>query len=285
MDGNTRLYGILGHPVRHSLSPAMHNAAFAHLGLNAAYVPFPVLPEQLELAVRGLVAAGVQGFNLTVPHKTAILPLLHEMTPQAQRMGAVNTVRVEAEGKLVGTNTDGTGFVQALAEDLRLDAAGQTAWLLGAGGSARAVAMALLEAGLAKLVIANRSAPRAQELAQACRAAFPQARIEVQPLGHAWPREDTAPLLINTTTLGMGTTNDSPLDLNTVPHPLAVVDIIYDPPLTPLLAHAQQLKIPHSNGLGMLLHQGAAAFTFWTGHPAPLNVMRQALLAGLKAKK
>ncbi len=289
IDGATRLYGILGHPVASSLSPAMHNAAFAALSLNAAYLPFPVAPEDLPQAVAGLVAAGIGGFNLTVPHKQAILPLLQEITPAARTIGAVNTVRCEG-GKLIGTNTDGEGFLLSLEREIGWKPAGQTVTLLGAGGAARGIAFSLLESGVEALTILNRTPERAQELAADCRAHFggnsPGGQVTAGALEPGAPM--ASDLLINATTLGMGD-GANPVDLQEVGFQGAgfqgaVADIVYAPLETPLLAQARQMGLRQVNGLGMLLHQGALAFTFWTGREAPLEVMRQALMEGLDAR-
>ncbi|MDH4120706.1 MAG: shikimate dehydrogenase [Deltaproteobacteria bacterium] len=282
IDGTTRLYGVLGHPVSHSLSPAMHNAAFGHLGINAAYVAFPVAPARLPQAIAGLWALGVAGWNLTVPHKESILPLLNTVLPAAQALGAVNTVRVEEDGSLTGTNTDGEGFLRSLDKDLGWNPAGRKALVLGAGGSARAVAAALLAGGVAELILANRTLERAEELAALCRGLAPQAKIDPLPLDQL---EGLAPhLLVNTTTVGMGESHLAPVALERVGVTQAVLDIVYSPPVTPLLAAAQRLGLAHANGLGMLLYQGALAFTFWTGQPAPEDVMRKALLEAMARK-
>lgn len=279
-DGASQVYGVLGHPVGQSLSPAMHNAAFADLGLNAVYVPFPVAPERLEGAVQGLAAAGVRGFNLTIPHKTAIVPLLSEILPEALSIGAVNTVRQDG-GRLTGTNTDGAGFLLSLQYDLDFNPAGQEVLLLGAGGAARGIAFAVLGAGAKRLVIANRTAERAVALASDCRTRFPNSAVETAPLESL---EGLAPhLLVNATTLGMG---DGKLPAHPGPVGVrgAVIDIVYHPLETPLLAEARALGLARSNGIGMLLYQGALAFQFWTGREAPLEVMRAALLEGVRKK-
>lgn len=281
VDGTTRLYGILGHPVASSLSPAMQNAAFRALGINAVYVPFPVPPDDLTRAVQGLAAAGIGGFNLTVPHKLAILPLLAEIAPAARAIGAVNTVRCEA-GRLTGTNTDGAGFLASLAHDLGWQPAGKSVLLLGAGGAARAIAMGLLEAGCGALRIANRTPARAEGLAADCRAAFPGREIHAGGLETA---AGAAPdLLVNSTTVGMGD-GAVPVELEAVGVREAVLDIVYAPAETPLLNRAKVLGLPCANGIGMLLHQGALAFHFWTGQEAPLDAMRTALEAALAARR
>ncbi|NIP74345.1 MAG: shikimate dehydrogenase [Gammaproteobacteria bacterium] len=271
------MYGLLGFPVAQSLSPAMHNAAFRALGLDAVYVPFPTAPERLEAAVVGLQAAGVRGVNLTVPHKTAILPLLDEVLPEARAVGAVNTVRLY-DGRLTGTNTDGLGFLLSLRHDLDYAAAGKTVLLLGAGGAARGIAFALLDAGVAALWIANRSGARADALVADCRTLHPAAQVEARP----WPAlAGVQPhLLVNATTVGMGD-GASPVALEAVAVREAVIDIVYHPLETPLLAEARRLGLPCANGIGMLLYQGAAAFQFWTDREAPVDVMRAALLSGM----
>ena len=280
IDGETRIYGILGHPVRHSLSPAMHNAAFEALGLNAVYLAFPVAPERLPEALAGLAAAEVLGLNLTVPHKTAVIPLLSELTPEARAIGAVNTIRHTPAG-WVGTNTDGMGFMGALESDLHWSASGKQVLLLGAGGSARAVGWSLLAAGIERLVIANRTPKRAETLARDL-AANPGGAVETLDLAQVPGAEPH--LLVNTTTVGMGD-GQSPVALAPIGVREAVVDIIYAPPSTPLLAQAKTLGLAHANGMGMLLHQGVTAFHFWTGKKPPVEIRRAALEAGLSKRE
>lgn len=280
INGATRLYGLLGWPVKASLSPAMHNAAFQALGMDAVYVPFPTPAEHLAEAVRGLTAVGVAGFNLTVPHKSAILPLLRHVEPHAAAMGAVNTVRHDEDG-LSGTNTDGEGFLLSLRHDLGWDARNKRVLMLGAGGAARGIAHSLLGAGVAHLIIANRTVSRAQALAAECAARFPAARVEAIGLGESAGR---APhLLVNTTTVGMGD-GGSPADVTAVGVSEAVMDIVYHPPETPLLTQARKAGLPCANGVGMLLYQGVAAFRYWTGVEPPVEVMREALEAALRAR-
>lgn len=280
LDGATAVYGLLGHPVRQSLSPAMHNAAFGSLSINAAYLPFPTPPEKLEAVVSGLCAADVKGFNLTVPHKTAILPMLSEILPTARTIGAVNTVRNDG-GRLSGTNTDGEGFLRSLAEDLSFDPAGKEALLLGAGGAARAIAFALLGAGVSRLVIANRTVARGESLAADCKERYPAPAIEAASIHDL--AANAPNLLVNATIVGMGDGN-SPVDLEALRVREAVCDIVYHPLETPLLTQAGALGLACANGIGMLLYQGAAAFTFWTGREAPVKVMRAALLKAAGSK-
>lgn len=280
IDGETRIYGVLGHPVRASLSPAMHNAGFQALGINAVYVAFPLVPSRFEEGIRGLQASGIAGFNLTVPHKTAILPLLNDLSPQAQAVGAANTVRCEGV-HMHGTNTDGQGFLDSLQEHLNWAPRGKTVLLLGAGGAARAIAYSLLDAGAAHLTIANRTHDRATALAREMAAGFKNATVmalEMEQLEGLAPQ-----LLVNATTVGMGD-GASPVVLKALGVTDGVIDIVYTPAHTPLLEQAQALDLPQTNGIGMLLHQGCLAFEFWTGRDAPVEVMRQALLAGLAAR-
>ena len=281
IDGNTRVYGILGHPVSASLSPAMQNAAFQALGINAVYLAFPVLPDDLPGAAAGLAAANIAGFNLTVPHKQAILPLLREITTEAKAIGAVNTVRCDENG-MAGTNTDGEGFLLSLQTDLAWTPQHKQVLLLGAGGAARGIAIGLLGAGLAALHIANRAVDRAEALAADCRALYPAAGVTASGLEGL---EDSAPhLLVNATSVGMGEAGGSPLELAPLGVREAVIDIVYYPAETPLLAQARARGLAHTNGLGMLLHQGALAFRFWTGQQPPLEVMRAALEAGMTGR-
>ncbi len=280
LSGASLVYGVLGHPIAQSLSPAMLNAAFRALGLDAVYVPFPVAPADLPAAVTGLVAAGVRGFNVTVPHKSAILPLLHEILPEARAIGAVNTVAVE-RGRLRGTNTDAAGFLLALREDLGWAPAGRSVLLLGAGGAARAIAFALLGARVGRLGIANRTRARAEALVAECRTRFPATRSDVLALEQV---AGVAPdLLVNATTVGMGD-GRAPVPLADVGVREALLDIVYHPLETPLLAAARAQGLRCANGIGMLLYQGAAAFQFWTQREPPVAAMREALLAAMHAR-
>lgn len=277
ISGKTRLYGVIGHPVTHTLSPQLHNTGFNALGLEAVYLPFPVHPDQLQNAVRGMVALGVCGFNVTVPHKSAILPLLDEVSPLAQRIGAVNTVRI-SDGKLLGTNTDAPGFLRSLAP-LDLELRGLRVGLLGAGGSARALLAGLSESGAAQIFVCNRTPERVAALISSLQPFAPETEMVAVSLSAlaAQPLE----LLVNTTSVGMDGVS-APADLERFREVRNVVDIIYRPPQTPLLAQAQRLGVPHLNGLGMLLHQGTEAFSFWTGKVAPEAEMRRALDSALQ---
>jgi len=282
LSGEAAVVGVIGWPVAHSLSPRMHNRAFARLDMNWVYVPFAVRPEDLETAVAGLRALSVRGFNVTIPHKTAIIPFLDRLTPLASAIGAVNTV-INQDGYLVGDNTDGIGFVRSLREEADFDPKGSRVVLLGAGGAARAVAFALAQAGAARLVIANRTVARAEELAAAV--AGQGAEAVALPLDSPELGEELAgaDLLVQTTPAGLagGDEDRLPVPETWLDPPLIVCDIVYNPPLTPLLAAARRRGLRVVPGWGMLLYQGTAAFERWTGRPAPVAVMREALLQAL----
>lgn len=287
--GKTRLVGLLGWPVAHSKSPLIHNAAFAALGLDWLYVPLPAPPARLAEAVRGLAALGFAGANVTIPHKEAILPLLDRLDPEAELSGAVNTIVVEGSG-LVGYATDGAGFVESLREATGRDPAGMTVLLLGAGGAARGVAAGLARAGAARLLIANRTVPRALALARGLAARLGPAsaaapRVEglaLEPAALA-PHLPAVDLVIQATAVGMAGGPDPagapPLDLARLRAGVVVADLVYAPAVSPFLAAAAAAGHETLGGLGMLLHQGALAFERWTGRAAPLAAMRAALEA------
>ncbi|MBF0239635.1 MAG: shikimate dehydrogenase [SAR324 cluster bacterium] len=279
LNGNTRLYGIIGNPVQHTFSPAMHNGAFSALNLNAIYVAFPVLPELLESAVKGLKALNIAGINVTVPYKTAIIPFLDDITPLAQSIGAVNTV-IHHSGCLTGTNTDGPGFVRSLQE-ISFDPAQKTIGILGAGGSARAILATLAKNGAKRLLLNNRTHARAEALVAEFQLLFPHIPLEAVSLEALYPQE--LDLLINTTSAGMKDPI-APVDLKRFSTIRNVADIIYNPPETKFLEQARQLGIPAMNGLGMLLFQGCEAFEFWTGQKAPEEVMKTELLKQISTK-
>lgn len=279
IDGQTRVAFVLGYPVEHSLSPAMHHAAFRAAGLNAAYLPWSVPPARLEDAVRGLRAMeNLLGVNVTVPHKQAIVSLVDGLTPEAEVLGAVNTILVQ-NGALVGDNTDGAGFLAALRDDLGVAPAGLTAAVLGAGGAARAVAFSLARAGVGRLYLLNRTLARAVDLGDRVRSCVPACDVLAREYPPAW-RPDAVPevrLLVNTTSVGLRASDPPLLDEAGLLSSTVVVDLIYRPAETPLLAAARRRGCRAVNGLGMLLHQGALAFERWTGRPAPLDTMRTAL--------
>lgn len=278
MTGRTRIAGVFGYPVKHSASPAMHNAAFDALGMDWAYAPFEVAPENLRAALSGVRAMGMAGVNVTVPLKELVAPHLDSLSPRARLLGAVNTV-VNTDGHLAGDTTDGPGFAAALVHAGVFVGPETNAVVLGAGGSARAVVHALLEAGAA-VTIANRSAARAEEISRqfAFLRQIKTVSLTPEAIGSALAE---ATLLVNTTSVGM---HPNEKDMPPVPenalHPgIFVCDLIYNPGETRLLGLARGHGCGVQNGVEMLVRQGALAFSQWTGIPdPPVEIMREAVL-------
>lgn len=281
VSGRTLVFGILGDPVAHSLSPVMQNAAFAALGVDAVYVPFPVAPAALGEAVAGLRALGVAGVNVTIPHKEAVRAHLDRLDPLAARIGAVNTV-VREGNLLVGYNTDGAGFLRSLAEDLQFYPTGKRVLLLGAGGACRAALVALVEAGASQVVIANRTVERAAGLCGEFASFYPGTRFANLPLrrGDLEAALSETDLLVNTSSLGLkGESIELPWEA--LPPAASVYDMVYarTPEGTPLLREARSLGRRAADGLGMLAGQGEEAFFLWTGLRPPPGLMKKRLLA------
>ncbi len=281
--GKTRLLALLGSPVSHSLSPGMHNAAFSFLGLDYVYLAFETSEDGLERAVEGLRAFGARGFNLTMPHKEAVLPLLDEISPEARMIGSVNTVSNE-DGRLVGYNTDGIGFVRDLRER-GVPVKGARVVMAGAGGAARSVAVQLALDGVSEIVLLNRTLEKARSITEAIRKHIPgcEARAEElggERLGRSLARAD---IFINSTTLGMHPDEDRSVlsDPGALRPGLAVADFIYNPRKTKLLAMAERAGCRAFNGLGMLLYQGAEAFRIWTGREMPVDRVRREVFPDL----
>ncbi|MFN8111453.1 MAG: shikimate dehydrogenase [Thermoleophilia bacterium] len=269
ISARTRVAGIIGWPVAHSLSPAMHNAAFAALGLDWRYVAFPVEPHRVVEAVRGLAAAGVGGLNVTIPHKHAVLECCSSASAAVQAIGAANTLVPDGSGGWHAENTDAPGFLRALDEAAPVDLEGRTALLIGAGGAARAVAFGLTSRG-AHLLVANRTPQRAAELGDP---------VPFTPGDLARAAADAA-LVVNCTSLGLhgdGLPPELPVDCLGPQH--VVADVVYRPTGTAWLHAASARGARCVNGLGMLLHQGAEALSMWTGVEPPIDVMQAALTA------
>jgi len=257
----------------------MHNAAFAAVGLNWCYVAFPVPRDHLGEALRGLGPLGIAGANVTVPHKEAALAYLDDTTDDARAIGAVNTIRVDG-GRLIGYNTDGAGMLDALERDGGAAVGGGRAVIVGAGGAARAAAFALVGAGAASVVLANRNWDRAAALAESVRRVFPSCSVEALPLDGAAMAAALAEagLLIQATTVGGGAQRAlSPVAAAGLHAGLVVMDMIYEPRETVLLRDAGARGCRTLGGLAMLAYQGARAFEIWTGCAAPVGVMREAL--------
>ncbi len=273
LSGRTRIYGIIGCPVEHSFSPLMQNAAFNALKIDARYLAFSVKPEQIPQAIAGIRALNIHGVNVTVPHKSSVISCLDEISPLAQLIGAVNTIK-NVRGRLIGTNTDVSGFIRSL-ETLNFSPKHKSIALLGAGGSARAVLAGLADAGASCIFIHNRTVGRAESLVTEFSQKFPDTQLKSVSVKTIL--ETPLDLLVNTTTVGMET-DSSPLDLSQCRKIKHLADLIYSPPQTRLLKQAEELGIPAINGMGMLLYQGCDAFIFWTGQPAPETVMQEQLL-------
>ncbi|MBK5921351.1 shikimate dehydrogenase [Rhodothalassium salexigens] len=271
--------GVIGWPVAHSLSPRLHRFWLDRAGIDGFYVPLPVAPGHVAAALAGLPALGLRGVNVTVPHKQAVFDALDRVTPVARRAGAVNTVTVAEDGTLEGTNTDVAGFLGHLRQAApvwRADAA--PAVILGAGGAARAAAVALLDAGVARLVVVNRTVARAEALALA----LGDPRVAVAPWEGLAGALDGAGLLVNTTSLGMAGQPPLTPDLAPLAADAVVYDIVYVPLETPLLAAARARGLATVDGLGMLIHQGVPAFRAFFGAEAAADAATRAhLLAAL----
>ena len=255
------LAGVMGWPVAHTRSPAIHNHWIAKYGLKGAYVQLPVQPERLEAAIRGLAALGFAGCNVTVPHKESAMRIMDELHPAARRVAAINTIVVQPDGRLLGMNNDGAGYIQSLRDaDATWRGDAGPALVLGAGGAARAIVVALLDEGVPELRITNRTLERAQELAEA----FGD-RVKVVPWAERNEAMAGVSLLVNTTSLGMH--GQAPLDvaLDALPLEAMVSDAVYIPLETPLLADARMRGHRTVNGLGMLLNQARPAFQSWFG--------------------
>lgn len=289
LDGRTKICGIIGHPLEHTLSPLMHNAAFVHLGLNFIYLPFNVFPEDLERAIAGLRALNFVGFNVTYPYKENVINYLDELDKGAGLAGAVNTV-VRCGDKLRGCNTDGAGLVRFLETEAGFSAGGKRVLVLGAGGAAKAIAVHLALAGAKEITIANRTFEKAGKLAEVINAktASSSRALPWNPSRDSREGEENAPLkeavaaadlVVQTTPLGMHPKDNvcPSFPYEALYKRQVVVDIIYHPARTLFLMEAAKRGARVYNGTGMLLHQGAMAFELWTGKEPPLKIMRRAL--------
>jgi len=289
ISGTTRLIGIFGDPITHTLSPAMHNAAFEELGIEMAYVPCHVLPKDLKKAVEGAAAMNLAGLNVTVPHKERIIKYLDSIDDRARVIGAVNTV-VNEDGVLRGYDTDALGFLRSLQEDYAFDPRGKRIIIIGAGGASRAIVYEFLALGAASLTLVNRTPARAERLAGEYGGLFPGADVNVCSMdefsscagGASAKAIGAADLIVNATSVGLMGAGELNVPLEKLPQGAIVSDIVYRPIETAFLRKAKGLGLRAHSGLGMLVHQGAAAFELWTRRDAPVEVMRQAALAELK---
>jgi shikimate dehydrogenase len=274
LTGRTGIVGIIGWPVEHSLSPVIHNTAFAAMEMDRVYVPFPVPPGQLAAALDGLRALGIEGANVTMPHKTEAAELMDDRSEDVGRLRALNTIVVGEDGSLRGHNTDAPGFDRFLRRDAGFDPRGRRAILFGAGGAARACALALARAGLGELRVAVRDPDRTDPLRDVL--ADEDLALEVIAFDRAEGVETD--LVINATPLGAhGETPPVP----SLGPDVVVVDLLYRPAVTPLQTLARSAGAAAFGGLGLLLHQAALSFELWTGREPPIDLMSAAALAEL----
>lgn len=264
-------FAVIGDPIAHSLSPLLHNTGYQARGLDAEYLRFRVAASGLKEAIKGLCTLGFEGWNVTIPHKENIIPLLDELTPEATKAGAVNTVKY-TDGKLIGHNTDGSGFIRAI--ETQISFSGKKAIILGAGGAAKGIALALQGKGM-QIQILNRTPTKAKELAGLVQAAGGEATYG-ELLPGRWLEE--ADLIVQTTSIGLQG-EQYPFSLRGIKKESLVVDIIYNPWETAFLKEARSLGCQTLNGLSMFLYQGALAWEFWLNDKAPVDQMWAALMA------
>lgn len=275
------LVGCFGQPIAENPTGAMVEAAFAALGLNWRYLTVEVPPEKLRNAVLGMRAFGMQGVNLTIPHKVSVIPHLDQIAPDAAIIGAVNTVRREGD-RLIGENTDGKGFLRGVRTDAGIDPKDKRVIVLGAGGAARAILTELALAGASDLLVLNRSINRGEEMV-ADLASKTRAPIRFQPWRSAYAVPDDADLLVNATSIGLFPDVNSmpPVELYAANPDLLVCDVVFNPPETRFLAAARQRGLRVLDGLAMLVYQGVIGFELWTGRKPPEAVMKHALRQAL----
>ncbi|MEH7109556.1 shikimate dehydrogenase [Bacillus sp. JJ1764] len=272
-----KLYAVIGDPIGHSMSPVMHNDLFSYYQIDAHYMPFLVKAEQLEDAVRGLKAIGIGGFNVTVPHKSGIIPFLDGVDELAADIGAVNTV-VNEDGKLIGYNTDGPGFLQGLMNELP-SIEGKNILVIGAGGAARAIYFTLAKERAVEIDIANRTVSKAESLIDDCPYQSSSIALSLEDAGKNMEKYD---LIVQTTMIGMAPkTMECPLDLSVIKHQALVCDIIYNPLQTKFLQEAEHKGARIQNGIEMFVYQGALAFEKWTGIFPDVKRMRNMVLKQL----
>ena len=277
----TARIGIIGYPLGHSISPAFQQAALDELEIDARYVTWPTTPEELEARVDFLRASDVLGANVTVPHKQAVMPMLDEILPVAESIGAVNTI-INRDGLLIGANTDASGFTRSLEEEAKFSAARKRALIVGAGGAARAVAFGLAWEGVSELVIVNRTAERAVELA---RDVSETTATDTRGGGYEDVLTDESfDLIVNSTSVGMAGGPEPagmpPIE-SLLKRGVLVCDLVYNPQVTPLLSLARERGAWVLGGLGMLVYQGASSFEFWTEQAPPEDIMYAAALKAL----
>lgn len=269
------LLGVMGDPIKHSKSPIMHSAALRETGLEGSYVPLHIVPDQLEEAISAIRTLGFRGVNVTVPHKVKVMEFLDEVDEGAKAIGAVNTI-VNDNGRLIGYNTDGIGYLRSLKEEAVSEIKGRRIVVIGAGGAARGIIHALLAERPESVVIANRTVGSAERL---CAEWNNLGQLIACGIHEVDSHLASSDIIINTTSVGMSPNIDEvPISPELLPEGAVVSDLIYNPLRTKLLQEAEQRGCRIHSGLGMFIYQGAYAFEYWTGQPAPIAAMRQAVI-------
>jgi len=278
VDGKTKVFGIIGFPVKHTFSPYIHNAAFKSLKINAVYVPFAIAPKELKDAVGGLIALGVGGVNVTIPHKENVLALLDKVSAQARGIGAANVILFK-DGKAIGYNTDGEGFLVSLKKDLKVGPRNKSIFIIGAGGAAKALVYVLAREGAKSIALVDILHEKAKELALKANKDFPSCETTSIPYLSSRIDEEVinADILINASPVGMRKDDPCIVSPSALHKDLVVYDLIYNPLETKLLKEAKKRRLKTANGIGMLLYQGVLSFELFTGKTAPISVMRTTL--------
>ncbi len=278
--------GIIGFPIGHSISPVFQQTALDRLGMDAVYQAWEVKPEDVGAFLQGIRSPDVLGINVTVPHKETVIPFLDQVDDWAAAAGAVNTI-VNREGLLTGHNTDGTGFLRALREAGGFDPRGRRVLVLGAGGAARGVVLALIREGVGRLTIANRTVERARQLSRIAQDNGLEAHAIALKGSDLVAASASAELIVNCTSMGMSHGPDqtgTPLSANLLSSTTLVNDLVYNPTETPLLREAVRAGASTLGGIHMLVYQGAASFEMWTGRDAPVETMLEAAMRAMAAK-
>lgn len=278
-----KIFGLLGYPIKHSFSPAIHNAAFKALGIKAEYRLFEKKPKELTDFFKKLRSGSIRGVNVTIPYKEEALRYLDELSQEAELIGAVNTILGKSES-LIGYNTDGLGFILSLRKEAGIDPQDKKIVIIGAGGASRAISVHLAREKAANIILSDIIPDKAEKLVSHIRKNISRVKVSTVKKEELNSGVRTADILINATPVGMKPDDPLPIDPRILHPRLLVCDLIYNPPKTKLLTEAEKIGAKTLNGLGMLLHQGALAFTIWTGREAPIEIMARALEKELKTQ-
>jgi shikimate dehydrogenase len=279
--GQTKVYGVFGYPVHHSLSPVMHNAAFEYIGFDAVYVPFEVRQENIGDALKGINSLGIKGINLTIPHKQMCIPWIKKLSEEAGYVKSVNTIDVKEDG-LYGYTTDGEGFLKAIKEELNWQPKLSNVLILGSGGAARAIGFRLALSGVSSMYLVDIVRGRSEELANDIRKNIKNCNVYSIEREQIEDYIEKCNCVVQATPLGMKKQDPLPINIELLHKSLVVYDLVYNTPATPLVKQARRKKIKAATGLMMLLYQGALSFEIWTGKKAPIEVMKKALLRAIR---